>query len=169
MVPLTSALRTPWFLKAQLWTYPVVLTVMEARSNFICKGCLEVFWSNPLFKPWPDPKTHGVALHPIQSTFEYLKDGKHSALPVQLLRATSQPLRKTRALFISCNSNCFWLKPNKTAKHVSTPIIHFRNCLKTGQKPMTHLTYRRWEYIMWWLVFHISIMITAVIDASTTN
>lgn len=111
----------------------------------------------------------GLLCAPSSLPLSISKDGKHRALPVQLLRAMSWPLRKTRALFISCNSHCFWLKPNKMAKRVSTPIIHFRNCLKTGQKPMTHLTYWRWEYLMWWLVFHISIMITAVIDASTTN
>lgn len=102
------------------------------------------------------------------------KDGEWRALPVRcaagLPRESSQHSGwRSRSLFIPCNSNGSWLMANKTAKHVSTPIIQFRNCLKTGQKPMTHLTYREWEYIICLLVFHISVMITAVIDASTTK
>lgn len=173
MVPVVSALCPLWFLKPQVRTYPVVLTVMESCSNFICKVSLEVIRSNSRSNQG-SKITRGCLLRaPSRLVWSISKDGEHRGLPVQrtvwLLWATSQPLRKTRVLFISRKSNYFWLKPNKMAKHVSTPIIQFRNCLKTGQKPMTRLTYWRWEYIMCLLFFHISVMITAVIDASTTN
>lgn len=82
-VPVTFALCTRCFPKAQLWTYPVVLTVTELCSNFIRKGSMEIILSNSQLPPGPTPRPCGVAHSLIQSSTEYLCDEKHSAFPVQ--------------------------------------------------------------------------------------
>jgi len=59
-VTVTSVLSTPWILKAQVWACLVVLAIIEACSNLICKGSLEVICLNPLLKSGPTQMTREV-------------------------------------------------------------------------------------------------------------